>query len=268
MDIPGYGFPPGIGEEGLGMTQARMPRAPMPSGPPQVRNSRPPPPPAMPPTPPGIYSPQHAEAMANAQEMLAVVSQRVAPMLAAAARHSETQVSTELRKLDAVFKSLREKAARVEALISARDKNARPLPKDGIAKLLTDLEQRWDQEIKAVKRELHQTILAHNHNADLMADHKTAIDKIRLELDERGPPARLEDPALAETLARLGSTLEKNRASDQDIDMLLQRGEVLFQRIGASMSTQPMSAIGGAPVATSPYPAGQGFQQGYPPAVL
>lgn len=207
--------------------------------------------------------------MPSPHEMLAVVSQRVAPMLVAAARHSETQVSAELRKLDSLFQSLRDKAARIDAILVARDQSARQLPKDGIAQLLIDLEQRWDQEIKAVKRELHQTILAHNHNADLMADHKSAIEKILVELNEIGPPTHFVDPHLAETLARLGSTLDKNRARDADIDALLQRGEVLMERFSISMAShqhQLTSAGGGGLQGVSgsapPYPPGQGYQQG------
>lgn len=207
------------------------------------------------------------ETVAHAQEMLAVVSQRVAPMLAAAARHSETQVSAELRKLDAAFQSLRDKAMRVEALLREKgNQDARQLPKDGIAKMLIDLEQRWDQEIKAVKRELHQTILAHNHNADLMADHKTAIDSIRDELDGRGPPVQVEDPRLEETLIMLGTTLETNSARDRDIDQLLHRGEILLQR-AASTLTQPLPGLSGGtlqgvPMPAAPYGAGQGYHQG------
>jgi len=205
--------------------------------------------------------------MPSPHEMLAVVSQRVAPMLVAAARHSETQVSAELRKLDSLFQSLRDKAARIDAILLAKDQSARQLPKDGIAQLLIDLEQRWDQEIKAVKRELHQTILAHNHNADLMADHKSAIEKILAELNERGPPTHFVDPHLAETLARLGSTLDKNRARDADIDALLQRGEVLMERFSVSMATNQLTAVGGGGLqgvsaSAPPYPPGQGFQHG------
>merc|ERR1712217_712198 len=103
--------------------------------------------------------------------------------------------------------------------------------KDTLSKVLSDVEQRWEQEIKAVKRELHQTILAHNHNADLMADHKTAIDKIRAEIDEQPPMQSTESQQqLHEHLERLTKTLEHNRAQEHDIDALLRRGEVLIQR--------------------------------------
>jgi len=205
--------------------------------------------------------------------MLAVISQRVAPMLAAAARRSETQVSAELRKLDTAFQSLRDKALRVETILGQRDTSARQLPKDGIAKALTELEQRWDSEIKAVKRELHQTILAHNHNADLMADHKTAIDKIRAELDERGGlPVRLEDPQLQQTLVRLSTTLERNQAQDQDVDTLLQRGELLMQSFGFGMAAplpgMPGGARQGVPMSAPPYAPGQAYHQGYSHLVL
>lgn len=275
-----HGYGPGAGLSGGVDTlpQAPMPSAPMPSGPPSLWHSPPPPPrhapPTVPATPPGIAVGGHgaggsrtpAETLASAQEMLAVVSHRVAPMLAAAARHSETQVSAELRKLDTAFQSLRDKAVRVETLLRARDHSAQQLPKDGVGKMLLELENRWDQEIKALKRELHQTILAHNHNADLMADHKSAIDKIRSEIDERGAPPRFnEDPQLQDTLTRLGSTLERNVARDQDVDTILQRGELLLQRYAESMAgAQSLPPVGsGVPMPASPYAPGQAFHQGY-----
>lgn len=260
------------------MPQARMPAGPpampstpMPSGPPAMWHSPPPPPRHAPPTvqsqPAGMSHggrhAEHMEALNNVQDMLAVVSQRVQPMLTAAARHSETQVGNELKKIEAAFKLLREKAARVEASLAARSQSNQQLPKDSIAKMLIDLQLRWDQEIKAVKRELHQTILAHNHNADLMADHKIAIDKIIGEVAECDPPAHLESPELSEALTQLGGTLERNRAQDQDIDALLHRGELLMQRFGASMASRAMPAMGGAPMSAAHYAAGQAYHQGH-----
>jgi len=78
-------------------------------------------------------------------------------------------MSTELKKLDAGFMALNQKVNKIEALLSACDPTKRLGHHDIFNKMLAEVEQRWEQDVKAVKRELHQTILAHNHNANLMA---------------------------------------------------------------------------------------------------
>lgn len=171
----------------------------------------------------------------NAQEMLTAVSHRVTSMLQGATKASESQVNAEIRRLEAGFAALHSKVVRVEQLLSSQDQSVRWRQQDNLSKVLADVEQRWETEIKAVKRELHQTILAHNHNADLMADHKAAIDKIRAEIDEKPliQTSETQQQQLQEQLERLAKTLEHNRVQEQDIDTLLRRGEVLMHRLGS-----------------------------------
>merc|ERR1719414_1978872 len=54
-----------------------------------------------------------------------------------------------------------------------------PLDSEHIGQLLSKIEQQWGQEIRTLKEELHQTILAHNHNADLIKHQKDTIDALR-----------------------------------------------------------------------------------------
>lgn len=196
-----------------------------------------------------------------AHEMLAAVSLRVSSMLTTATRASETQVVAEMRKLEAGLSALAAKAGRVEALLSQRSGAGSALAspdrqQDVLSTLLVEVEQRWDAEIKSVKRELHQTILAHNHNADLMADHKAAIDRIRSDLEtyslSSGIPGVVTEQECREHLDRLRETLENSQAMEQDIDTLLRRGEALFQRLGqlglpAPLPTAPAGLPGGQP---------------------
>lgn len=226
------------------------------------------PPPLAPPPMPGPAQLAEAalaarEATAQVQELLAAVSRRVAPMLASAARASESQVSAEIRRLEAGFKTLQAKVSKVEARLSVHDPGARSVQKESLLKMLLDVEQRWEAEIKIVKRELHQTILAHNHNADLMADHKTAIDKIRANLDEQNPPARLQsDNKFQEQLSKLAQTLQRSQAEDQDVDAILRRGDVLMKQFGAMVAHQSLPAS--MPHMSMPaYGAGQPHHPGY-----
>jgi len=183
-------------------------------------------------------------------------------MLANAARASESQVNAEIRRLDAGFKTLQAKVSKVEARLSLHDPGARSVQKESLLKMLLDVEQRWEAEIKIVKRELHQTILAHNHNADLMADHKTAIDKIRANLDEQNPPVRLQsDQKFQEQLSKLAQTLQRNQAEDQEVDAILRRGDVLMKQFGAVAAHQSLPV--GVPPIMPPYGVGQPYHPGY-----
>merc|ERR1719436_1162397 len=63
--------------------------------------------------------------------------------------------------------------------IEPREAAEPPLDAEQVAQLLSKIEQQWGQEIRTLKQELHQTILAHNHNADLIKHHKDTIDALR-----------------------------------------------------------------------------------------
>lgn len=259
--------PPGSMPEDLA-SQTTMPQVRMPSGAPTMWPAPPPPPPCH--APPGALPPgalprtmpgaEGSRAFPASQEVLAAVGQRVSLMLAAATRASESQVSAELRRLETGFASLSAKVGKVEALLSRHE--PRRNQKDALIRAVFEVEQRLDQEIKTVKRELHQTILAHNHNAELMADHKTAIDTICVDIEERGPPLQVEpDSQLGAQLERLQQTLEQGRARDQDVDALLRRGEVLLQRLGALGLLPPLPL----PYMGVPLPAPYGPVPGYHP---
>lgn len=184
----------------------------------------------------------------GARELLEAVGRRVSAMLAAATHASEQRVGAEVGRLEAGLTALSAKVSKLEALLAVHDPGARRGPEDALDKVLAEVELRWEQEINAIKRELHQAILAHNHNADLMADHKAAIDQICAEIDERGPPAQQEsDLHLREHLDRLCTTLESDQV-DQDVDALLRREETLVQQLG-SLALSPGLAVGIAPPA-------------------
>jgi len=163
-------------------------------------------------------------------------------------------MSTELKKLDAGFMALNQKVNKIEALLSACDPTKRLGHHDIFNKMLAEVEQRWEQDVKAVKRELHQTILAHNHNANLMADHKTTIDKIRAELSSHGPPLQSEDlHLLHEQLEGVTQTLERSQTQDRDVDTLLRRFDILMQHFGAlGITPQPPRVVPPAPPLQSP----------------
>mmetsp|Transcript_50506 Transcript_50506/g.97595 ORF Transcript_50506/g.97595 Transcript_50506/m.97595 type:complete len:257 (+) Transcript_50506:43-813(+) len=211
---------------------------------------------------------------ATLQDVLDAVSQHVAPMLASAAQASESQVSTEIKRLEAGMTALHVKIGRVEAALWRFDQGQRGQA-DNLSKILQETEQRWEQDIKLIKRELHQTILAHNHSADLMADQKSVIDRIRAEIDDQGMPLRLANEALLhQQFERLLRTLEEGQMQEHEVDVLLRRGEILLQRcaaLGFPALVAPSLAHGAhAPFNQSMlyYGHSAGYQPGFPNMVV
>ena len=45
-----------------------------------------------------------------------------------------------------------------------------------VAQALAKVEQQWGRELGKLKQELHQTVFAHNHNADLMKHQKDVVE--------------------------------------------------------------------------------------------
>ncbi|CAJ1393286.1 unnamed protein product, partial [Effrenium voratum] len=68
---------------------------------------------------------------------------------------------------------------------------------------IKQLEQKWGSEVKALKQDLHRTILAHNHNSDLMRHHRDALEKARRELDAQPAPKAEQVDAQIEKVDRM-----------------------------------------------------------------
>jgi len=243
----------------------QMPHVRMPTGAPTMWPPLPPPPPPClaPPLASGCAAPtSDTGAQMSATEVPVHVSERVSSMIAAATKASESQVSAELKRLNAGFLMLKTKISKVEALLNQQDPSSVWLHQDALSKTLSQVEQNWESEIKAVKRELHQTILAHNHNADVMADHKTAIDQICADLVDPATSVRSDtDSGFHEHLGSITSTIENNIAQEQEIDVLLHRAELLMQRFGAlGIAVAPPL---GCPVPATLYGSGVGYFSGF-----
>lgn len=115
---------------------------------------------------------------------------------------------------------------------------------------ISQLEQKWGSEVKALKQDLHRTILAHNHNSDLMRHHRDALDEARRKLDAMTqPPAQQVDLQIdkVERILRAGQT--KQRA----LDALTERLTNLEQQVSDMMQGTGMGA--------SPFP---GMMPGMP----
>lgn len=114
---------------------------------------------------------------------------------------------------------------------------------------LARVEQQCSIEIRTLKQELHQTILAHNHNADLIKHHKDTIDALRERCAQLvlGPArASQAHQQLQQLDARL-KYQQKQRKLEPLFERLMALERRLEQRVAAAQ------ASGGAPLSPPPW---------------
>merc|ERR1719473_2690226 len=125
-----------------------------------------------------------------------------------------------------------------------------PLDAEHVGQLLSKIEQQWGQEIRTLKEELHQTILAHNHNADLIKHHKDTIDA----LQERCQKLKVDNVKTSEIqqhLQRLDQRL-KQQQKQRKLEPLFERLAVLEQRVAAAAAQSAWRGYPTMPSAVSP----------------
>merc|ERR1719499_2219818 len=97
-----------------------------------------------------------------------------------------------------------------------------PLDADQVGQLLAKIEQQWGQEIRTLKEELHQTILAHNHNADLIKHHKDTIDVLRERCTRLQGGSARSGAEIQQQLQRLDA-LTRQQQAQRKMDPLFER---------------------------------------------
>lgn len=186
-------------------------------------------------------------------------------MLMMARAESESKVANEIRRLEQQAVTLQEKSERVNSGLAALDPAARFVNKEHFRTILAQMEKRWEEELTDVKRELHQTILAHNHNADLMADHKATLDRYKVEIadrdgqlkeDVRTRLSEVEEHSRGQ-LRRVEAVLEREQLEDQQLGALTQRIEALTQQLYGGWAAQTAPPLWPVPP-VPPYGPGPG----------
>jgi len=109
-----------------------------------------------------------------------------------------------------------------------------PLDAEAVGQLLSKIEQQWGQEIRTLKQELHQTILAHNHNADLIKHHKDTIDALR-ERCMKFQGSTVKTSEIQQQLQRLDVRL-KQQQKQRKLEPLFERIAALEQRVAAAQN--------------------------------
>ncbi|CAE7390470.1 unnamed protein product [Symbiodinium sp. CCMP2456] len=182
------------------------------------------------------------------QEISNKIGQQVQTLLLQAKKESEQKVTAELKLL---HHAMQEMDSRLDGLVKQLDDmqvqpNQEALEQAAVVQALAKVEQQWGKELGKLKGELHQTIFAHNHNADLMKYQKETLDKIRQEIDSRSTSNPDKIRAAKAQVAKI-ETMSKG-AQRQKLDPLLMRMSALEQKIFRWMQS-------GGPAAAAKYPA-------------
>lgn len=109
-----------------------------------------------------------------------------------------------------------------------------PLDAEAVGDVLSKIEQQWGREVRTLKQELHQTILAHNHNADLIKHHKDTIDALR-ERCVKLQNNNMKTSEIPQQLQRLDVRLKQQQQKQRKLEPLFERLAVLEQRVAVAV---------------------------------
>lgn len=169
-------------------------------------------------------------------DVASAIGQQVEQMILQAQKDSETRVRqelsnarTQLQQMETVINALTERVstcARQNGV--AVSDSSQTVDSSFLNQKISALEQKWGSEVKALKQDLHRTILAHNHNSDLMRHHRDALDEARRKLDVQAQPKAEQVDAQIEKVDRM---LRAGQAKQRALEALTERLAALEQQV-------------------------------------
>lgn len=212
-------------------------------------------------------------------DVASAIGQQVEQMILGAKKDSEARVRhdlsvarTQLKQMEGMIDQLSERVGRCARANGAGAPDpSLTVDRAFLSQKIQQLEQKWGSEVKALKQDLHRTILAHNHNSDLMRHHRDALDEARKKLDAHTQPKAEQVDAQIEKVDRM---LRAAQAKQRALDALTDRLATLEQQ---ASTLEAASAVGDVlPNAsmTSPFPGmvpgmpGMNPMMGVPPATV
>jgi hypothetical protein len=199
------------------------------AGPPGLGPACGPPSEPPPPAPPGLFLGGEKQA-----EISGTIQAQVHRRLEMARHDTENKVKQELKQIRDLMVQMDVRLDQLLAQLDGVEPRADPpLDAEHIGQTLSKIEQTWGQEIRTLKEELHQTILAHNHNADLIKHHKDTIDSLRERchrLQSSGPKGGAE---MQQQLGRLEQLSRQQQTTTQKINPLFERLTALERSVTA-----------------------------------
>lgn len=217
--------------------------------PPGLTPARAEPPVGPPPSPPENSSEENQAAPDIMQEISEKIGQQVQALLLQAKKESEAKVTTELRHFHSAMQEVDARLDQIAKQLDELDNDGpRPdvLEQSSVVQALAKVEQQWGKELCKLKSELHQTIFAHNHNADLMKHQKETLDQIRQEIDMRSAPSQnSESMRMAKSVLQKADAWQKSSVSrSKKSEPILQRLTALEQKVAAAWRWQGAAAAG------------------------
>lgn len=190
-------------------------------------------------------------------DLAAAIGQQVEKMIVQAKKDSEARVRhelniarTQLQQMEALVTDLGERVSRcVRTNGSGVPDPSIVVDRTFLSQKIAQLEQKWSSEVKALKQDLHRTILAHNHNSDLMRHHRDALDEARRRLDSQ---VHLKADQVDAQIEKVDRMLRASLAKQRALDMLTERLTQLELQVnemipGASAMQNPFAAMLASP---------------------
>jgi len=206
-------------------------------------------------------------------DVAAAIGQQVEQMIVQAQKDSEARVKQELgnarmqlQTMEGEIKTLSERVTKYKAAkqsgLGRTDGEAVDMPY--LNQRISQLEVKWGSEVKALKQDLHRTILAHNHNSDLMRHHRDALDEARRKLDSHAQPKAEQVDAQIDKVDRM---LRAGLAKQRALDALTERLATLEVQVEAQMPGAHMPGYPGMMPGMQGMPgmAGMGMPPGMEP---
>lgn len=170
-------------------------------------------------------------------EVASAISQQVEQMILQAKKDSEARVRhdlsvarSQLQHMEGLIADLTERCARAaRANGPGVPDPAQTVDRSFLNQKISQLEQKWGSEVKALKQDLHRTILAHNHNSDLMRHHRDALDEARRKLDAQMQPKAEQ---VDQQINKVEQMLRQGQAKQRAIETLTQRLDALEAQVG------------------------------------
>jgi len=172
-------------------------------------------------------------------DVASAIGQQVEQMILQARKDSEarvkhdlTEVRARLQQMEGLIGGLTDRVSRVRSRAQKPGTDPEHVDQAFLNQSIHQLEQKWGSEVKALKQDLHRTILAHNHNSDLMRHHRDALDEARRRLDAQTQPKAEQVDAQIEKVDRM---LRAGQAKQRALDALTERMTALEQQVGDLM---------------------------------
>lgn len=160
------------------------------------------------------------------------IGSQVRQMISQAKNDSEVKVKRELGKVHTWIRTMDEMLDNMLAHLDKTDGPKVEVDSATVSQLLAQIEQQWTKELSMLKQELHQTILAHNHNADLMKHQKDMLETVRQQLEQIGQADQI-DVQLQKV-----DVLLKGQPKQKKLEPLFARLAALEQRVATSFAMQ------------------------------